>query len=873
MAMSRLAAALADRYRIERELGAGGMATVYLAQDLKHDRKVAVKVLRPELAAVIGAERFLTEIRTTANLQHPDILPLFDSGTADSFLFYVMPFIEGESLRDRLNRETQLPISDAVRIATEVAGALDYAHRHNVIHRDIKPENILLHDGRALVADFGIALAASKAGGTRMTETGMSLGTPHYMSPEQAMGQREITARSDVYAIGCVMYEMLVGEPPFNGPTAQAIVAQVMTEEPRALLPRRRTIPPHVEVAVLTALEKLPADRFASAKEFAEALANTHSSAHSLGGGKTRGHGAAATPAWRPWAFLLVGLALGGGMVWRFGTSSADVAARAPRHWSITLPDSAPMVAGRNQFDVSLRSLDVSRDGRSVVYVTEGGGHTSLALVQLDAGTTVPLRGTEGAILPAFSPDGRSVAFVSGSDLRRVSLADGTITPIASGLAGAGDADDLLWQVDDRIYLAKFSSCFSSVKASGGDLTPIGLQNCHGGGIGTIGARTDWLLVASDGVMGLLSPATGERRPLFLSRERAGAPARELAGGHPRFVAPSILLFTRDSTVFAARFDPQTLRLTGDPTPVLTGVAGETTGEAHLAISSEGTAVWGPGGDGALGRFVWVGQNGRVQDSLFLGPAVVGSFALSKDGRRLAIQHLLSSGRSSLVVADLSRRVLDSIPFDGWLSPHNWIGGGEVLIAWSVAHGATVRLGSAAPVIDSSEGGFEDESSDGLSRCRGDIIYGKSVPTDSIRLGTWLPWCRFSPDNRQVAWISASDGGLFVAPTDSNGTRARVQLAPAGADEPRWSRDGKTIYYRNATRWFAVSVPLSGSPPSSPGRLLFEGHFLQAEASWDLGPDGRFLLLQGPPPIRLTRLRVITDFPRFLETKLGGVRP
>ena len=189
---SRLA--LADRYRIERELGAGGMATVYLAQDLKHDRKVAIKVLRPELAAVIGAERFLAEIKTTANLQHPHILPLFDSGAADGFLFYVMPFIEGETLRDRLNREKQLPIADAVRIATEVASALDYAHRHGVIHRDIKPENILLHDGRALVADFGIALAASKAGGSRMTETGMSLGTPHYMSPEQAMGEREITA-------------------------------------------------------------------------------------------------------------------------------------------------------------------------------------------------------------------------------------------------------------------------------------------------------------------------------------------------------------------------------------------------------------------------------------------------------------------------------------------------------------------------------------------------------------------------------------------------------------------------------------------------------------------------------------------------------
>ena len=267
----KLVDSLADRYRFERELGAGGMATVYLAQDIKHDRKVAVKVLRPELGAVIGAERFLAEIKTTANLQHPHILGLIDSGDADGLLYYVMPFVEGETVRDRISREKQLPVADAVRIATEVASALDYAHRHGVIHRDIKPENILLHDGSALVADFGIALAVSTAG-TRMTETGMSLGTPHYMSPEQAMGEREITARSDVYALGCVLYEMLTGDPPFTGITAQAIVARVVTEQPRSLTSQRHTIPPQVEAAVLTALEKLPADRFGSAAEFAAAL-------------------------------------------------------------------------------------------------------------------------------------------------------------------------------------------------------------------------------------------------------------------------------------------------------------------------------------------------------------------------------------------------------------------------------------------------------------------------------------------------------------------------------------------------------------------------------------------------------------------------
>jgi eukaryotic-like serine/threonine-protein kinase len=289
-ALIRLTAALADRYRIERELGAGGMATVYLAHDLKHDRQVAIKVLRPELAAVIGAERFLREIKTVASLQHPHILGLIDSGELDGTAYYVMPFVEGESLRDRLTREKQLPIPDAVRIATEVASALDYAHRHQVIHRDIKPENILLHDGQALVADFGIALAVSTAGGTRMTETGMSLGTPHYMSPEQAMGQREIGPQSDVYALGAVTYEMLTGDPPFTGSTAQAIVAKVMTEKPAAIRRARERVPEQVEDAVLTALEKLPADRFPSAAAFAEALT-----------GPARSVGRASAAGGRPW--------------------------------------------------------------------------------------------------------------------------------------------------------------------------------------------------------------------------------------------------------------------------------------------------------------------------------------------------------------------------------------------------------------------------------------------------------------------------------------------------------------------------------------------------------------------------------------------
>src|SRR5688500_1051681 len=273
-ATEHLASALADRYRVERELGAGGMAMVYLAEDVRHHRKVALKVLYPELSAVLGPERFLKEIELTASLQHPHILPLFDSGSADGQLFYVMPFVDGETLRGRLDRERQLPVADAVRLATEVADALSYAHGRGVVHRDIKPENVLLQGGHALVADFGIALAVQQAGGQRMTQTGLSLGTPQYMSPEQAMGERSVDARSDLYALGAVTYEMLVGEPPFTVPSVQAIVARLVTEEPRPIGIQRKAVPGHVEGAVLRALEKLPADRFASAAEFAAALQN-----------------------------------------------------------------------------------------------------------------------------------------------------------------------------------------------------------------------------------------------------------------------------------------------------------------------------------------------------------------------------------------------------------------------------------------------------------------------------------------------------------------------------------------------------------------------------------------------------------------------
>src|SRR5437879_909853 len=270
---SGLSAALAGRYRIERELGRGGMATVYLAHDLKHDRSVALKVLRPELAAVLGAERFLREIAVTARLDHPHILTLIDSGAAEGFLFYVVPYVRGESLREKLTREKQLPLEQALQITQQVAGALDYAHRQGVIHRDIKPENILLHEGEAVVADFGIALAVTQGAGDRLTESGLRVGTPAYMSPEQATGDGQPDARSDVYSLAAVLYEMLAGEPPHTGPTAQAIIAKLLTEPPMRLAVVRGGVSAVIDAALARALAKLPAERFASAADFAAALA------------------------------------------------------------------------------------------------------------------------------------------------------------------------------------------------------------------------------------------------------------------------------------------------------------------------------------------------------------------------------------------------------------------------------------------------------------------------------------------------------------------------------------------------------------------------------------------------------------------------
>ena len=633
--ITRLNAALEGRYAIKRELGEGGMATVYLADDLKHERKVALKVLKPELAAVVGAERFLAEIRTTANLQHPHILALFDSGEVDGLLYYVMPFVQGESLRERLDREHQLPVEEAVRIAVAVAGALDYAHRQGVIHRDVKPANLLIHDGQPVVSDFGIALAVSAGGGGRLTETGLSMGTPHYMSPEQATGDQHVGAATDIYALGCVLYEMLVGEPPYTGSTPQAILGKIIAGEPASVRNQRASVPANVEAAIRKALEKLPADRFRTAGELADVLQGRRelkSAARKPASRMTPEHRLARV---LPWAVAAVASVAA---VWAV---SRGFPSERVRYLNISLPNAAPLAfVGEAYFGVGQPAFAVSSDGSAVAYVAQVEESTQLYLRRGEGHDAVPLSGTEGAYAPFFSPEGDWIGFFVGDQLLRISITGDQVLPIAE----ANDPYGGSWGEDGRIAVVTLDgTVLSLVPAGGGRLEPV----FNGSGQNVAFPQWlpggEWLLVAClipQPHACVVSSSTGEVRRLVEGGE-AVSPSEAnsyILGSNPRYVRSGHVVFSAigSNVLMGAPFDPQRLEVTGEPVPLISGIRREGyIGALQLSVSENGDLVYAAGSDAMAGRFVWAGAD-HALDTLPLDPQVYGAFALSPDGRSLA---------------------------------------------------------------------------------------------------------------------------------------------------------------------------------------------------------------------------------------------
>ena len=859
--ITRINAALEGRYSIERELGQGGMATVYLADDLKHERKVALKVLKPELAAVVGAERFLAEIKTTAALQHPNILPLHDSGEADSFLFYVMPYVEGESLRDRLDREHQLPVKDAVEIAMGLADALEYAHGKGVIHRDIKPANILLQAGKPVIADFGIALAVGVAGGGRLTETGLSVGTPHYMSPEQATGDQSVGAATDIYALGCVLHELLVGEPPYTGSTAQAVLAQVLTETPRAPTNVRAAVPPNVDGAVLKALERLPADRFTTAAGFSKALADPgfrHGLAQATGadGGSGR------------WKRIAVGLGLTTVLA-TAGLTGLLLSRDAPppvARYAVGLPRTQQVAEGFGS------NVTISPDGSAIVYVgpTEDRYGRQLWLRQRDQLLPTVVAGTEGAVSPVYSPDGGRVAFTVGGALRTTSLAGEPPLEILSedfDYPGGRRPSGLAWSEDGFLYYTKEPELWR-VRATGGEpevVVPVESDEgdvMHRWPEALPGGRGVLFTIADAGpsrnmetwMIAVLDTESGERTTLL-----SGVLARYARSGHIVYVSP-------DGNLLAVPFDLGSLTVTGDPVS-LPGTARVGLDGIHLDVSAEGTLVYLAGVAEERVQPVWVSREGRarVVDPDWAGRMYFPS--LSPDGSRVAVDMLTESNNVWI-------KQLDAGP-QFRLTRHEaggaravWTPDGNAVSFFSVRGGNedvwTRRADGSGPAeltFDGAVGVHEALwSPDGewlvYRAPAGAGIYAVRpgdddepvtlVETDADELSPTL-----SPDGRYMAFMSNDTGRheIYVVPFPRTAD-ARWAVSTGGGRSPRWSPAGGEIFFIDATDNM-VSVPVETEPTFTfgPARVLFPvgGYAVETfyHAPYDVTADGqRFLMLE-----------------------------
>jgi eukaryotic-like serine/threonine-protein kinase len=852
--IERLNTALADRYRIERELGQGGMATVYLAEDLRHDRKVALKVLKPELAAVLGAERFVIEIKTTASLQHPHILPLFDSGTVDGFLFYVMPYIQGETIRDKLNRETQFGVEEAVRVAREVADALDYAHRHGVIHRDIKPENLLLHDGRAMVMDFGIALAVSAAAGGRMTETGLSLGTPHYMSPEQATAEKDLTPRADVYSLAAVLYEMLTGHPPHVGPSTQQIIMKIITEPVQSVTALRKSVPPNVSAALARALEKLPADRFDSAKAFGDALATpgfTYATAATAGGGTTQAAGAPRGGRRATWLALAV---------------MAVLAIVAAAGWLRPSPPEPPL----RRFDLVLGAvipapaseLVISPDGSMLAFSGVAGGEIAIYLRRLDGDPDFhKVPGTESGYQPAFSPDSRWIVYRKQSDrsLVKTSVNGGGAVTLVPG--GKIDPYAPHWGASDQIIFRGPSGTFR-ISAAGGEVVPLP----------KVGGRHAFLL--PDG-SGLLHSPPGSGVALYDFKKDSSVML--IPGGRAGMYVPTghILYTGSDGGLLAVRFDLGARRVEGAPVRVLERVGGTAVSRGY-SVSATGVLVQfdgeGSQNQGLTNRLVIV-DPGKGADTVRLPPGRRLFPRFSPDGRSLAMEVVADgrAGATDIYTLDLVTGAYTQLTSDGDNDEPAWSPDGNRILFDKVAvnpagedlfikpadnSGPERRLTSFGSAEIEAQQWIDDKTLlfDAVVPGRGADVFtvgadSGSVPVPRLQspFNEWEP--RLAPDRGLLAYTSNETGADQVWMRDFPVPQGKWNLSRGPGRAARWSPDGRLVYFwRIGTpidTLFRVRIDRTPAVVvHAPERVATV--YTNGVANWDLHPDGRRFVVAVP---------------------------
>ena len=847
-AITRLNAALEGRYRVERELGEGGMATVYLADDLRHERKVALKVLKPELAAVVGAERFLAEIKTTANLQHPHILPLFDSGEADTFLFYVMPFIEGETLRERIDRDKQLPVEEAVRIASAVANALHTAHEHGIVHRDIKPGNILMSREEPLVADFGIALAVGAAGGSRLTETGLSVGTPYYMSPEQATGDQSLGPASDTYALACVLYEMLTGDPPYMGNTAQAVLGKIIQGVPVSATAVRKSIPANVDAAIRKALEKLPADRFTGAHEFARALSDPSFRHGELEVSAASAVGRSKLLTYTGWGVAAV---MTGLMVWGATRPTPSIPVRR---------FAAPFVPGQELTFIGVNGFALSPEGNLLAYrhLTDDG--QVLMVRRWNDLQASPVRETNGATTPTVSPDGQQLAFVQGGVLKTLPLDGGPVTELT------GEVQFPRWGLDGYVYATADSGAVRIPATGGPPETVSRLRE------GDQTHRVVDLLPGGEGA--LMRALLGEGVFEILAVDfRSGEVSPVAFGEWAEYTTSGHLVYLADGTLMAAPFDPGRMEITGPAVAMINGVV-------HFSVGTDGSLFYsvGVGGQILERQAVWVTRAGQVTPidpnwTFDRGTDVNFGLSLSPDGTALALREFTPDGYD-IWVKQLDTGPRTRLTLDGGHDRMPVWQPGQPNVTFLSDRGGNIDVwskradgtGAAEMLLDleqtiatvfwSPDGEWLIARTGGVGGVTGGRdIYAFRPGSDSeavpLMAGDFDEvGPEISPDGRWIAYTSRESGQyeLYVRPfPDVNS--ARVQVSINGGFSPRWSHSGGELFFMDADQnMVSVDVDAGDTFRATPPELLFaipNGiSFFDIELPFDVTRDDqRFVMI------------------------------